>query len=104
MLEDIEGYATESSKNKIYNASFDWYFCDVVGNVSYLAELPQSRVCFLRFNTFNNFESSDEGLCNEVSLWLESLLNDAVGFSGQGRKHRNIYLQNVRQNIESLYL
>lgn len=102
VLNDIEGYAIEGYKNKLHNAVFEWYFCDVVGNVSYLAEREMDDFCFLRFNTFNNFESSDESICSEVRMWLHSLLNDAVGFSGQGSKHRNIYLQNVRTNIQSL--
>jgi hypothetical protein len=99
-LYDIEGYAMKSCKNE--NVLFDWYFCDVVGSVTYLAEIEKKRFCFLRFNTFNNFQSDDESLCNEVDMWLQSLLNDATGFSGQGSKQRNIYLRDARQNIEKL--
>jgi hypothetical protein len=102
VLNDIEGYAIDGIKNKIYNTAYDWFYCDVVGNVSYLAEREDNDYCFLRFNTFNNFESSDSSLCTEVRMWLNSLLNDAVGFSGQGSKHRNIYLENVRRNIQTL--
>lgn len=102
VLADIEAYAIDGCKNKNAHATFDWYCCDVVGNVSYLAEREDRNFCFLRFNTFNNFESSDESICNEVRMWLNSLLNEAIGFSGKGSKYRNIYLGNLRHNIELL--
>lgn len=104
VLDDIEGYAKEECKNNNTTASFDWYFCDVVGNVSYLAERADMNFCFLRFNTFNNVESSDESICQEVRMWLNSLLNDAVAFSGKGSKHRNIYLGGLRNIIQNLLM
>jgi hypothetical protein len=104
VLDDIEGYAKDECKNKNAAAGFDWYFCDVVGNVSYLAERADMNFCFLRFNTFNNVESSDESICQEVRMWLNSLLNDAVAFSGKGSKHRNIYLGDLRGNIQKMML
>jgi transcriptional regulator with XRE-family HTH domain len=102
VLDDIEGYAIDGCKNKNASAVYDWYFCDVVGNVSYLAERSDMNFCFLRFNTFNNIETSDESICSEVRMWLNSLLNDAVGFSGKGSKYRNIYLANLRRSIQNI--
>lgn len=102
VLNDVEGYAIDSCKNKSKSAVYDWYFCDVVNNVSYLAEREDMNVCFLRFNTFNNVESADESICEEVRMWLNALLNDAVGFSGKGSKHRNIYLGNLRKSIDKI--
>ena len=102
VLDDIESYAIDGCKNRNTSSVYEWYFCDVVGNVSYLAEREEMNLCFLRFNTFNNIESSDESICNEVRMWLNSLLNDAVGFSGKGSKHRNIYLGNLRNTIDKI--
>lgn len=101
-LDDIETYAIQKSKSKNETVPFDWYQCDVVGNVSYLATTQDIQYCFLRFNTFNNLQSDDEQLCMEVSMWLQSLLNNASGFSGHGSKQRNIYLRDARQTIENL--
>lgn len=101
-LTDVENYALQGSKSNTDTILFDWYQCDVVGNVAYLAEIPGKQICFLRFNTFNNFQSEDEKLCNEVAMWMQFLLNNATGFSGQGSKQRNIYLQNARETIQSL--
>ncbi|GAC1597238.1 MAG: hypothetical protein NVS3B19_19620 [Ginsengibacter sp.] len=101
-LNDIEGYAINKSKSRNSIVPFDWYQCDVVGNVSYLADASDHQYCFLRFNTFNNLQSNDEHLCREVEMWLTSLLNNSTGYTGQGSKHRNIYLDSARKNIESL--
>jgi hypothetical protein len=101
-LKDIESYAVRSSKTEDGKTLFDWYFCDVVGSVTYLAETAEKRFCFLRFNTFNNFQSDDESLCKEVDMWLQSLLNDATGFSGHASKQRNIYLQNAINTCQEL--
>lgn len=101
-LDDIENYALGGSKSKTQDVLFDWYQCDVVGNVAYLAEIPEKQICFLRFNTFNNFQSDDEKLCHEVEMWMKFLLNNSTGFSGQGSKQRNNYLYNARETIKSL--
>lgn len=101
-LDDIETYAIQKSKSNKTSVPFDWYQCDVVGNVSYLATTEHHQYCFLRFNTFNNLQSEDAQLCREVGMWLQSLLNNASGFSGHGSKQRNIYLRDARQTIENL--
>jgi transcriptional regulator with XRE-family HTH domain len=102
VMDDVELFAIQRSKSATENISFDWYHCDVVGNVAYLAETGTKNFCFLRFNTFNHFQTDNEALTREVRLWLDSLLNDATGFSGQGSKHRNVYLQKTRQACKEL--
>lgn len=102
VLHDIEGYAISKAKNKEVLATFDWHYCEVVNNVSYLATLENSQACFLRFNTFNNLESGDANICREVDNWLQSLLKESVGFSGQGSNMRNKYLLSLRKQIEEL--
>ncbi len=101
-LNDVETYAIRSSKTEDGNALFDWYFCDLIGSVTYLAETAEKKHCFLRFNTFNNLQSDDEALCGEVDMWFQSLLNDATGFSGHASKHRNTYVQDAIKTCHNL--
>jgi len=101
-LQDVENYAIQKSKNKKETVPFEWYQCDVVGSVTYLADTPDKQFSFLRFNTFNNFQTDDIQLCKEVEMWLLSLLNNSTGFSGHGSRQRNIYLHNTRKAIELL--
>jgi hypothetical protein len=99
---ETHGLKDKKSGRLICEQLIDWYFCDLVGSVTYLAETAEKRFCFLRFNTFNNLQSDDEALCEEVDMWLQSLLNDATGFSGHASKHRNTYLQGVVKTCEEL--
>jgi hypothetical protein len=101
-LSDIEKYALNRSKSMDSPVPFEWYQCDVVGSVTFLADLPDKQYTFLRFNTFNNFQSDDSQLCKEVEMWLLSLLNNSTGFSGQGSRQRNFYLHDARKTIEGL--
>jgi len=102
VLHDVEGYAIHSCKQGESKPPFEWYYCDVVSNVAFLADMEDSRACFLRFNTFNNMKSTDESICDEVDFWLQFLLNESVGFSGQGSHLRNKYLLSLRKQIEDL--
>ena len=99
-LTDVEKYAVKRTKKN--DVPFEWYQCDVVGSVTYLVETLEGKNCFLRFNTFNNFQTTDDKVCKEVQMWLNSLLNNSTGFSGHGSRQRNIYLQNARKTIEDL--
>ncbi|MEO6706829.1 MAG: hypothetical protein ABIN04_13390 [Ginsengibacter sp.] len=101
-LADIETYAIDRSKNKKTGVPFEWYQCDVVGSVTFLADTPEKQYSFLRFNTFNNFQTEDAQLCKEVEMWLLSLLNNSTGFSGHGSRQRNLYLHHARKTIERL--
>lgn len=100
-LDDVEQYAVQGNKGTT-SALFDWYECDVVGNVAYLAETAHSKISFLRFNTFNNFTSEDAGLYQEVNTWLQFVMMNATGFTGHGSKQRNDYLQKSRNSVVRL--
>jgi hypothetical protein len=91
-LSDIELYAINRKKSANSKATFDWYFYDIIGTITYLAEMDGELETFIRFNTFNTIEESNGPLCTEVKHWLENLMKDATGFSGQGSVQRNKYL------------
>lgn len=67
-------------------------FLLVVGTIIYLAEMDGEMKMFIRFNTFNTIEETNSPLCIKVKYWLEDLIKDATGFSGQGSVQRNKYL------------
>ena len=91
-LSDIELYAINRNKSAKKEVSFDWYFYDIIGTITYLAEMDGELETFIRFNTFNTIQEENGPLCTEVKHWLENLIKDAVGFSGQGSVQRNKYL------------
>ena len=81
---------------------FQWYFCEVIGNETYLAQLAQKQLAFIRFNTFNNLYTDNEILCSEIRHWMDALIYDATNFSGRSGKHRNIYLKEAYKACDEL--
>jgi hypothetical protein len=102
-LSNIEVYAVNRKKQAANNNSlFDWYFYDVIGTITYLAEIDGKQASFVRFNTFNTLQEQNGPLCKEVSYWLQSLIQDATGFSGQGSVQRNKYLAKAYEQCEAM--
>lgn len=91
-LADIEMYAINRNKSSTGEVLFDWYFYDIIGTITYLAEMDGDLAAYIRFNTFNTIQEENGPLCTEVKHWLHNLINDSTGFSGQGSVQRNQYL------------
>ena len=101
-MQDVETYALRQSKMPNGQAQFDWYFFDIIGCITYLAEADGNKTAFLRFNTFNNMSATNDELCEEVKFWIDRLVNDSIGFSGQGSMYRNSYLEQAYQACDML--
>lgn len=91
-LAEIEMYAINRNKLSKNEVPFDWYFYDIIGTITYLAEMNGELATYIRFNTFNTIQEENGPLSTEVKHWLENLVKDATGFSGQGSVQRNKYL------------
>jgi hypothetical protein len=85
-----------------YKTEFKWYFCENIGSTTYLANAGDKYFCYQRFNTFNNLQTDDAAYCNEVKLWIRSLIMESVCVSGQAQKHRNTYIEETIKSIEEL--
>ncbi|MBY0476477.1 MAG: hypothetical protein K2Q24_02440 [Chitinophagaceae bacterium] len=101
-LSDIEVYAINRNKSNEKEVSFDWYFYDVIGTITYLAEMDGQLGTYIRFNTFNTIQEDNGPLCTEVKHWLHNLIQDATGFSGQGSVQRNKYLANAYEECDEM--
>lgn len=101
-LGDIEVYAINKSKQLNSDILFDWYFYDIIGTITYLAEMDGRLTTYVRFNTFNTIREENGPLCIEVKHWLDSLLQDATGFSGQGSVQRNKYLAQAYEQCDAM--
>lgn len=47
-------------------------------------------------------KTDDEEMCKEIRLWMEALMYDSINFSGQGSKHRNMYLEEAYRICDGL--
>jgi hypothetical protein len=101
-IADIELYAINRSKKGTDGPLFDWYFYDIIGTITYLAEIDHRLSAFIRFNTFNTIREENGPLCIEVNHWLNSLIQDATGFSGQGSVQRNKYLAQAYEQCDTM--
>ncbi|NCU05175.1 MAG: hypothetical protein GXC73_14440 [Chitinophagaceae bacterium] len=101
-LSNIEVYAVNHSKQGNKEVLFDWYFYDIIGTITYLAEMDGRLATYVRFNTFNTIREENGPLCTEVKHWLQSLIQDATGFSGQGSVHRNKYLAQAYEQCDAM--
>lgn len=101
-LSNIEVYAVNRSKQGNKEVMFDWYFYDIIGTITYLAEMDGRLTTYVRFNTFNTIREENGPLCIEVKHWLDSLIQDATGFSGQGSVQRNKYLAKAYEQCDAM--
>jgi hypothetical protein len=99
-IADIELYAVNRCKQMNRQVLFDWYFYDIIGTITYLAEMEGRLTTYVRFNTFNTLREENGPLCIEVKHWLTSLIQDATGFSGQGSVQRNKYLSKAYEQCD----
>ena len=101
-LADIEGCAINKTKSAEKVIAFDWYFYDIIGSITYLADMNGTIATYIRFNTFNTIHEENGPLSVEVKHWLENLKQDATGFSGQGSLHRNRYLAHAYEACDAM--
>lgn len=101
-LSHVEFDAINRKKSLQADVLFDWYFYDIIGTITYLAEMDESFVTYVRFNTFNTIREENGALCTEVKHWLHSLIQDATGFSGQGSVQRNKYLAKAYEECDAM--
>jgi hypothetical protein len=102
-IKDVEEYAMRGNKAGSEASSFEWYFYNVIGGITYLAETDNTKTAFIRFNTFNNLQVENGPLCEEVTHWLDQLKQDSTGFSKQGSVQRNRYLKKTYESFDQLH-
>jgi hypothetical protein len=101
-IKDIETYAVTGQKDKDPASVFNWYFYDIIGGITYLAEADGNKTAFIRFNTHNNLQAENGPLCEEVNDWLNNLMQDSIGFSKHSSIQRNRYLKKTYEGCELL--
>lgn len=101
-LTDMNMYAMSSKKTIDAKHSFNWYNCDVLSSIAYVAETNGAIACFNRFNTFNFLKTEDPEYCRQTKRWIQGLIRKSVSFSGQGEKHRNKYIYQAFQECDAL--
>jgi hypothetical protein len=101
-FQDISRYAVSGRKSIDENHKFDWYCCDVIGSMTYLAEVNGNSICYNRFSSFNVLKTQDKDYCSLIKNWKDSLIAKSTCFSRQSEKYRNNYLSSGIEKCNGL--
>ena len=103
-IANVSDFAVNEEKTNCAGdkVKFSWYFCENIGSTTYLINVNNNLMCYQRFNTFNSLQTDDAGYCNEVNLWIKSLIKESICVSGQGEKQRNLYIEETTKSIDEL--
>jgi hypothetical protein len=79
----------------------------MVGNNSIIANIGETKISYVSYNTFNMMTTTNSLFVNEAEEWLKNLIKKSILISGVGEKQRNQYfkklglkLENTRNKIE----
>jgi hypothetical protein len=97
-----------SSKLLSGKQNFTMYQSEVmVGNNSIIANIGETKISYVSYNTFNMMTTTNSLFVNEAEEWLKNLIKKSILISGVGEKQRNQYfkklglkLENTRNKIE----
>jgi hypothetical protein len=91
-IQDISAYAVSGRKSIDEAHTFDWYSCDVIGSMSFIADVNSKLTCYNRFSAFNVLKTDDANYCQVMNDWSKRLIKKSTCFSKQSEKYRNKYL------------
>ncbi|HEX8546424.1 MAG TPA: hypothetical protein VF691_05640 [Cytophagaceae bacterium] len=91
-FQDVSNYAVSGKKSIDEKHTFDWYSCDVIGSMSFIANVNSKLICYNRFSAFNVLKTDDVYYCQLMKNWSQRLINKSTRFSKQCEKYRNKYL------------
>ncbi len=91
-FDDVSAYAKSGRKSIDEKHTFDWFSCDVIGSMSFIASINSNLTCYNRFSAFNVLKTDDVNYCQIMNEWSQRLINKSTCFSKQSEKYRNKYL------------
>jgi hypothetical protein len=91
-FQDVSNYAVSGKKSIDEKHTFEWYSCDVIGSMSFIARVNSKLICYNRFSSFNVLKTDDLNYCQLMNNWSQRLINKSTCFSKQSEKYRNRYL------------
>ncbi|MFZ4798248.1 MAG: hypothetical protein ACOYMA_12200 [Bacteroidia bacterium] len=91
-----------SSKLLSGKQNFTMYQSEVmVGNNSIVANIGDTKISYVSYNTFNMMTTTNSLFVNEAEEWLKNLIKKSILISGVGEKQRNQYFKKLTQKLEN---
>lgn len=90
-----------SSKLLSGKENFTMYQSEVmVGNNSIVANIGNTKISYVSYNTFNMMTTTNSLFVNEAEEWLKNLIKKSIQISGVGEKQRNQYFKKLNYKLE----
>lgn len=91
-----------SSKLLSGKENFTMYQSEVmVGNNSIVANIGNTKISYVSYNTFNMMTTTNSLFVNEAEEWLKNLIKKSIQISGVGEKQRNQYFKKLNYKLEN---
>lgn len=92
-----------SSKTENGRTNFTMYQSEVmVGNNSIVANIGNTKVSYVSYNTFNMMTTTNTLFVNEAEEWLKNLIKKSILISGVGEKQRNQFFKKLTIKLENM--
>lgn len=111
MIKDIQQMAKQGNKNLEAPAkkkegekeNFLMYYSEIqIGNNNILVQVGDTKVNYLRHQTFNYMYTTNTKFCNETELWLSNMIRKSILISGVSEKQRYQFFKKIQQSVAQL--
>ncbi len=111
MLSAIQQMAKQSNKNleapvkkkEGEKDNFQVYYSEIqIGNNNILVQVGDTKVNYLRHQTFNYMYTTNTKFCNETELWLSNMIRKSTLISGVSEKQRYQFFKKIQKNVDRL--
>lgn len=101
-IELLKKMCMNSSKLLSGKENFTMYQSEVmVGNNSIVANIGETKISYVSYNTFNMMTTTNSLFVNEAEEWLKNLIKKSILISGVGEKQRNQFFKKLEQKLEN---
>ncbi|OJJ22585.1 hypothetical protein BKI52_07860 [marine bacterium AO1-C] len=111
MLKAIQQMAKQSNKTldnppkkrEGEKDNFQMYYSEIqIGNNNILVQVGDTKVNYLRHQTFNYMYTTNTKFCNETELWLSNMIRKSILISGVSEKQRYQFFKKIQKNVDNL--
>jgi hypothetical protein len=111
MLKDIQQMAKQGNKNldaptatkKGEQENFLLYHSEIqIGNNNILVQVGDTKVNYLRHQTFNYMYTTNTKFCTETEAWMSNLISKSILISGVSEKQRYQFFKGIQKNVAQL--
>jgi len=102
-METLQKMCVSNSKIENGRSNFTMYQSEVmVGNNSIVANIGDTKISYVSYNTFNMMTTTNTLFVNEAEEWLKNLIKKSILISGVGEKQRNQFFKKLTDKLEKM--